>query len=362
MPGGASIEHCPHRVDLGSGTFRQRGHAADRPVAALELSELRRLGRSTAPDAGVEGADVVGACRSAVGHEEDAGGHSRVVSRCTTSTTASKIPGSVSGSTPCPRLKMWPVPVPSSARPKHLADGVLDDRPWGEAPGGVQVSLHGVVRADSPAGLVEWHPPVDPHDVRAGIGHLSQQLSRADAEQDGRDPEVGNAREDGAGRRQREAGVLVGRQRSRPAVEQLHRLRARGDLRPERGNRHGSQSPGEALPQRRVTVHHRLHPAERPRRAALHRVARNRERCAREADQRDAGAGELLGREPRRLGDVRGVDLGLEGSEAVQVGLRPERLRDDRPAALLDVLPRIRSRAVARRCRRTGWRRPLHSV
>ena len=61
--------------------------------------------------------------------------------------------------------------------------------------------------------------------------------------------EVGDALEHGAGGGQGEAGVLVGRERPRPAVEELHRLGPGRDLVAQRGHRHGGQPLRQLRPQ-----------------------------------------------------------------------------------------------------------------
>ena len=118
-------------VHLGPGSVGQRRGATDGPVPADQLVEELGGRRSAPPDGGVEGLDPFGGGRGAVGHDQHAdrrgvpGGHRRPPSAgdrgpadahdgastparpsaCTSSTTCSKMPGSVSGNTPCPRLK-----------------------------------------------------------------------------------------------------------------------------------------------------------------------------------------------------------------------------------------------------------------
>ena len=92
--------------------------------------------------------------------------------------------------------------------------------------------------------------------------------------------------EDGAGGGEGEAGVLAGRERAGPAVEELHRLGAGLDLRPERGHGHGGQPVGQPLPQVGVPVHQRLDLGEGAGRPALDGVAGHGEGRAGEPDQR----------------------------------------------------------------------------
>ena len=96
----ARLELGAHGVDLCRGADRQRRDAADGGVARFELGQLLRRRRTAAPDARVEGGDLARGRRRAVRHEQDARGHARAVSACTSSTTAARMPGSDSGRTP----------------------------------------------------------------------------------------------------------------------------------------------------------------------------------------------------------------------------------------------------------------------
>ena len=106
------------------------------------------------------------------------------ISSCTRSTTWVSTPGSVSGSTPWPRLKTCPRAArPCSHHPAHLA---VDGRPVGQQDGGVEVALQRAAGADPAGGLVQRHPPVDADDVGAGVADQRQQLTGADPEVDPR--------------------------------------------------------------------------------------------------------------------------------------------------------------------------------
>ena len=163
-----------------------------------------------------------------------------------------------------------------------------------------------------------------------------QQLTGAHAEEDGRHPEIGDALEDGPGGGKREAGVLVWRQRTGPAVEELHGLGAGPDLRPKRGDGHGGQALGQLGPECGVAVHQRLDLGERARRPAFDQIAGHREGCAGEADERDAAAGQFAADQLHRGRHVGGVGLGLEGPQAAQVARVAEGLGHDRATAGLD--------------------------
>ena len=121
--------------------------------------------------------------------------------------------------------------------------------------------------------------------------------------------------------------IVAGRQRPHPAVEDLDRLGARPDLRGQRAQRDVREPVQQPAPGDRVAHH------QRPRArlvlggAALDEVAGERERAAREADQRNAqlGAGEA-----HRLFQPRRVGGGLEWAQPAQIASRPHRLGDHR--------------------------------
>ena len=162
------------------------GDTADGAVAALELGELRRLGRATPPDARCRrgrSPPRSPACRAPSAARPTSGPRAPS-SWCTRSTTAPRMAGSVSGRTPWPRLKMCPVPGRRGAG-EHRPGRVLDDGPGGEAQRGVEVALHGTARrrragAASSSGTRQSTPT----HVGAGRGHQPEQLAGADAEVD----------------------------------------------------------------------------------------------------------------------------------------------------------------------------------
>ena len=123
-------------------------------------------------------------------------------------------------------------------------------------------------------------------------------------------------------------------ERAGPGVEQLHGLGAARDLAAQRGHGQVGQAVEQSVPERLVAEHQGLGQRVGAGRPALDQVAGHGERRAGEADERD---GQLLGQQADRLEDVRGVLLGLERPEAVEVGGPPERLGDDRSGAGGDV-------------------------
>ena len=99
------------RGPLGLGALGQRRHAADGVVAAGQVGQLLGRRRPAPADVGVVRLDVVGRRRRAVGHHHHAQPVSAVTCRPSVVHELDhplEHAGSVSGSTPWPRLKMWP--------------------------------------------------------------------------------------------------------------------------------------------------------------------------------------------------------------------------------------------------------------
>jgi hypothetical protein len=87
------------------------------------------------------------------------------------------------------------------------------------------------------------------------------------------------------------APVVVGRERADPAVEELHGLRAGGDLQVQVVAHRDGEPLHERVPRAGVVEHEALRLEERARAAALDQVRRERERRAREADERHLQSG-----------------------------------------------------------------------
>ena len=175
--------------------------------------------------------------------------------------------------------------------------------PRGQAGGRVEVALHRHALAQPGPSGVQRHPPIDPHHIRARC-HVLQQFAGAHTEVDGGYAQLGNRRQHPAARRRGEAPVVIRRQASRPAVEQLHGGGTRGHLLAQRGDRHVRQALGEVHPQRGVAEHQRLGARVVPAGAALDHVAGERERRPGEADQRHL---QLADEQPHGLVDVRQI-------------------------------------------------------
>ncbi len=142
------------------------------------------------------------------------------------------------------------VPGGGPALGQHPAHLPLHHRPAGEQQRRVEVALQGAVRTDPAGRLVQRHPPVHPHHVRAGLRQQPQQLPGADPEVDLGYVQVGQCRQHGRAVRQHVPPVVRRRQRAGPGVEQLDRGGAGADLDPQEG-RGDARQP---LQQRRATA------------------------------------------------------------------------------------------------------------
>ncbi len=80
-----------------------------------------------------------------------------------------------------PEVEDMPGPVARSA--EDVASALGRRIPAGEQPGRVEVALDAAV-ADAADAVGQRGAPVDPHDVRTGLGHQRQQVGGADAEVD----------------------------------------------------------------------------------------------------------------------------------------------------------------------------------
>ena len=141
------------------------------PFTAQTLADARRLAGS-------------GGRAEARPLEGEAQTRASTVASCTSSTRRPSTSGSVSGRTPCPRLKMCPGRPP--ARCEHLARRRLDALPRAEQDGRVEVPLDGMLLADLVPAAVERHAPVEADDVSSRRRHVPEQRGRADAEVDRR--------------------------------------------------------------------------------------------------------------------------------------------------------------------------------
>ena len=88
---------------------------------------------------------------------------------------ASRIAGSVSGSTPWPRLKMWPGRPPLRRSTRGLRSATTSHGARHTAGSRLPCTA---LSPDPGAGHVERHPPVDAHDVGAGLAHQRRAARR----------------------------------------------------------------------------------------------------------------------------------------------------------------------------------------
>ena len=124
----------------------------------------------------------------------------------------------------------------------------LDDLPWSEQHGRIEVALHGAVGHLRPAG-VERDAPVEPDHVAAGRGHLLEQRGGAGAEVDRRHVDGG---EHARRVRRHVVAVVRGRERADPGVEQLDHVRARRAPWPRRRRRMSRRASRAARATRRA--------------------------------------------------------------------------------------------------------------
>ena len=168
----------------------------------------------------------------------------RPAQSCTSSASRVTDSAFVPGSTPCPRLKMWPGRPPARASTSSAAASIALPRP--EQQRGIEVALHAAVVADERPAVVERDAPVEADDVAARARHRRQQRRRAGAEVDRRHVD---AREDARRPRRDELLVVRRRQNADPRVEELHHVCACANLR-ARGTRRSSR---RAAPSARST-------------------------------------------------------------------------------------------------------------
>ena len=122
-----------------------------------------------------------------------------------------------------------------------------------------------------------------------------------------------------------------------PRVEHLQRLRAGRRLREQVVRLHGDELAEQSLPRRGLREHERLRLREVLRRAALDRVARERERRSREADHGHVALLQLAPDDADRLERARHRLLRRRRAEHVDVAARRDRVADTRPVALHEV-------------------------
>jgi hypothetical protein len=144
------------------------------------------------------------------------------------------------------------------------------------------------------------------------------------------------AREQGAHVRQDVFAVVSRVEGADPGVEDLQGLRPRLGLGAQVVTRDLGEQRGQAVPGLGVGVHQRLREREVRRMAAFDRVRSQRERSAREADERDLAL-QLAPQHPDRVQHHAEVLARLEPPQGLDVRARPQRLLDHRTFAGLEV-------------------------
>ena len=313
------------------------------PERAVALDEvLEQLGpdRPPAADVGVVGGHVLEPLGRPVRHQDDGAtlitrGTPTRAPRGRARRAGRARPGRCRGSTPWPRLKMWPGRPP--ARVEDVARRRLDPLPRPEQHGRVEVALHAAVVADLRPAAVERDPPVEADHVAAGLGHRAQQRRRAGAEVDRRHVDRG---EDPRRVRRDELLVVRRRERADPRVEELDHVGARrATLRGHVARERVRELLHQRVPDVRLAVHQRLHRREVAARLPLDEVAGDGERPAAEADDRLVVA-RARARTSRTASSIDGTDSSGSGTRRRSTSASvAHRLGDDRADALdeLDV-------------------------
>ena len=163
---------------------------------------------------------------------------------------ASRSAGSVSGSTPWPRLKMWPGRPPAALEDRDRRR--LDPLERPEQERGIEVPLHAAIAADPLPPLVEPDAPVEADHVASGRGHRLEQVRGAGAEVDRRHVD---GVEDSLRVRRDELLVVVPGERADPRVEELNRVRARLDGRAQVGLRGRRRASRRARARRQASAY-----------------------------------------------------------------------------------------------------------
>ena len=192
----------------------------------------------------------------------------------------------------------------------------------------IEVALQGGARLHARGGVGQRGSPVHPDDRRAGLRHRAKQLGRADPEVRHRHTGVGERGEHPAAVRQHGAAVVGQRQRARPRIEHLNRVHAGVHLDLQKRDRDVGQRCHQGVPGLGFAQHHRLGAFVVPAGAALDEIGRQRERRAREPDERDVA--QLRHQLRHRLRDRRNL-VRLKCFHGLDVGEGAHGMLDHRP-------------------------------
>src|SRR5204863_2177214 len=121
---------------LGLRDLVERRAAADSPVALAQLLDRLLRDRTVLANVGEVSGHVVSRHRASVRHQDHGCLHTATVAvrSCTSSTNRDRSAGSVSGNTPCPRLKTWPDRPPARARTSSASRSTRSHGPSRTAP------------------------------------------------------------------------------------------------------------------------------------------------------------------------------------------------------------------------------------
>ena len=221
---------------------------------------------------------------------------------------------------------------------EHVVDPRAKLTPRREQRGRVEVPLHGPLEADARPRLVQWQLPVEPDHVPAARCGVLEIRARPEREVDHRHVRTRDRREELAvvGRDVAQV-VLTPERASRPGVEDLERLRPGARLREQVVGLHGRELRQQPPPRRRLGEHECLRLREVLRRAALDRVAGERERGSGEADHRHAPRLELAAHDRDRRERPRHRLLRRRRPEQVDVPSARDRPLDPRAVALHEI-------------------------
>ena len=242
--------------------------------------------------------------------------------------------GSVSGSTPCPRLKMCPGRPPRAPSTSSAAASTRSHGPSSTAGSRLPWTPRSAPTASQPPSSGD--APVEADHVAAGARQRAQQL-------------LGRPCRSGSSERRPRRGCAPSTARrtprSPPATARRPTSRRAGSRRRRRrpARRRSARTARRASPSARATrpapVHQRLRPREVSARLSLDEVAGDRERAAAEADERLllARARARTSRTASRIASSGSVTLSRSTSARVRDRLarrparRPRRARRRRP-------------------------------
>ena len=195
----------------------------------------------------------------------------------------------------------------------------------------IEIALHADPRAQAAPRLPEIDTPVQADHGAPGLPHQFQQPRRSRPEVDHRNPRRDSG-DDAAHVRQDSPLVVLGGQASDPAVEELHGVRAGGDLAVEVPDRQDGELLHQRVPGGRLAVHQPLRLEEVLRGMPFDQIGRHRKGPAGEADQGHP-AGQRLPGQPHGLKDEGDALQRIHHRQAVHVRRGAHRVADHRPFA-----------------------------